>query len=239
MTIGFPRAASGPAMLLSFLVSFAGHASATDVFYTALHGEPEAVGAAALTSSPGLYVGRAVRTTARIARWNAEAAAFDVDLGAQRAVLRLEPEAQALLAGRPAAWIGRTIEVEGLFYREARDSGPSPFALRAWSVGAAGTAAAAQAARPGDAPLLSLEELVYAGGKYDGRVVRVRGTYRGLNADRDLPEATRRAKRDWVMKDGYFAAWVTGRDARGETWDLSGTSGSTAVVEVAGVPSTS
>jgi hypothetical protein len=249
MTIGFLRGRGmpGPAALFLLIGFFAGGASATDVLYVALHGEPEAVAAGALTASPGLYVGRAVRTQATVSRWNADTASFDIDLGGQRAILRLEPEAQATVASRPAAWAGRTVEVEGLFYRDGRDSGPSPYAIRAWSIGAPGTARGATAAatparapvRLADAPLLSLEELVYAGGRHDGKPVRVRGLYRGANVARDLPETTRRGGRDWVIKDGYFAAWVTGREARGDTWDLTGVNASTAVLEIAGVPTTS
>ena len=44
--------------------------------------------------------------------------------------------------------------------------------------------------RPAAEPLLSLEDLVYANGKHDGKLVRVRGAYRGPNRHRDLPEAT-------------------------------------------------
>jgi hypothetical protein len=43
-----------------------------------------------------------------------------------------------------------------------------------------------------------------------------------------------------VVKDGYFAAWVTGRAARGENWDLArrSSAGADAVIEVIGVPTT-
>ena len=44
-----------------------------------------------------------------------------------------------------------------------------------------------------------------------------------------------------MIKDGYFAAWVTGREARGDNWDLTQRSSSAAdaVVEIVGVPATS
>src|SRR6188508_207103 len=150
MTIAFfrGRGISGPAALILFLGCLAGRASATDVLYVALHGQPETVAAGALTASPGLYVGRAVRTQASVTRWNADTASFDIDLGGQRAILRLEPEAQATVASRPGAWVGRTLEVEGLFYRDARDSGPSPYAIRAWSIGAPGIARDARGPAP-------------------------------------------------------------------------------------------
>ena len=70
--------------------------------------------------------------------------------------------------------------------------------------------------------------------------MRVRGAYRGPNRHRDLPEATRKGGNDWVLKDGYFAAWVTGKDPRGEGWDLTraASADADATVEIAGVPAT-
>ena len=48
-----------------------------------------------------------------------------------------------------------------------------------------------------------------------------------------------RGRGDWVIKDGYFAAWVTGHDARGEGWDLTNRRRTRkAIVEVLGVPTT-
>jgi hypothetical protein len=112
--------------------------------------------------------------------------------------------------------------------------------MRAWRVAPVEAALRAAEAPASEVPLIALEDLVYGAGKYDGKLLRVRGTYRGPNRERDLPETSRRGKRDWVVKDGYFAAWVTGQEARGERWDLTRRSSqdADAIVEVLGVPAT-
>jgi hypothetical protein len=69
--------------------------------------------------------------------------------------------------------------------------------LRAWRVSPVGAAASMPAT---GSPALALEALVYGGGRYDGTLVRVRGTYRGANVHGDLPEATRRGRGDWVLR---------------------------------------
>jgi hypothetical protein len=62
----------------------------------------------------------------------------------------------------------------------------------------------------------------------------VHGVHRGPNLHRDLPEVTRRGHGDWVLKEGYFAAWVGGVELRGN--DRKAEAG--VAVEVLGVPST-
>jgi hypothetical protein len=69
-------------------------------------------------------------------------------------------------------------------------------------------------------PQLSLEQLVYSAGKSDGQTVKVVGQYRGSNLRGDLPPATRRGTQDWVLKDDFYAVWITGRPASGEGFAL-------------------
>jgi hypothetical protein len=217
--------------LSSILLAAMTAVPATDVFYHALLGEPDVVEATALMTTPGRYVGRAVRTRGRLERSDPEGG-FRIASGHARARLRLEPEAAALARARASAWAGLTVEVEGLFYREPEDSSAAAYALRTWRVVPVGGLDDRPPA--GNAPIVSLETLVYAGGRYDGTAVRVRGIHRGSNVLHDLPEATRRSRADWVLKDGYFAAWVKGREPRGDDGgEVSG-----AVLEVVGVPST-
>ena len=142
-----------------------------------------------------------------------------------------------MVAARAASWADRAVEVEGFFYREA--SAGAEYALRSWRVRPAGGSFPEPPSRAADALSLSLQDLVYSAGRHDGRLVRVRGGYRGSNVHHDLPEATRKGSRDWVLKDGHFAAWVTGREARGEGWDLTRSAGEAAEpLEVVGVPAT-
>lgn len=211
-----------------------------DVLYGALHGEAENVDPGDLVDAPGRFVGRAVRTRGRLVA--ADAGRFDLAMGRSRVALRLEPEARALVAARSAAWEGDAVTVEGFFYREAgSDSSAGPYAIRAWLVWPVSEPAALPRAAEDDARRVSLQDLVYGAGRYDGQVVRVRGSYRGSNRHADLPERTRNGRGDWVIKDGYFAAWVTGREARAGGWDAADRSARDAdpVLEVVGVPSTS
>jgi len=233
-----------------------------DAFYAALHGEPEPLDAALLVAAPGRFVGHAVRTRGRLRMLDANALLFDLTVGTGRARLHLEPEAKAVLAARAPAWDGKAVEVDGLFYRDADGPAGSGYSLRVWRVRPLGAARRleetapneARTVSPGDlvydtrrqdarpAPsegqTVSVEDLVYGAGRYDGRLVRVRGSFRGRNRHRDLPEASRRGRGDWVIKDGYFAAWITGHDARGERWDLTSSEDAEGIVDILGVPTT-
>jgi hypothetical protein len=66
----------------------------------------------------------------------------------------------------------------------------------------------------------SLEALVRDPEAAAGRSITVEGTFRGANLFEDLPPATRRDPADWVLNDGPFAIWVTGRLPRGDGFSL-------------------
>jgi len=210
----------------------AGRADPSDVFYRALLGAPDVVEFRVLLGSPGRFVGRAVQTRAVLVETGPDA--YAVAEGVRRARLRLEPEAAAVAMADE----GRLVDVVGLFYGEDLGGADNAYAIRAWSVHPVGGADGADGEVSSDALPLPLEELVYGAGRYDGRLVRVRGAYRGSNLHNDLPVTTRDGPHDWVLKDGDFAVWVTGREARGESWDLTGrTRGETDTpLEVVGVP---
>lgn len=229
-------------------------ATPNDAYYAALLGEPESLDADRLVGSPGRFVGHAVRTRGRLRAVDADPLVFDLGLGTTKARLHLEPEAKAALAARGSAWDGTAVEVDGLFFRE-EGRGASGYALRVWRVrhlagpreqtapapprtASPGDMVDDRRRAPGEPQPVSLEQLVYAAGRYDGGLVRVRGSFRGRNRHRDLPETSRRGRGDWVIKEGYFAAWITGRDARGEQWDLTSSPDAEGIVDVFGVPAT-
>ncbi len=56
--------------------------------------------------------------------------------------------------------------------------------------------------------------------QHDGKMVTVRGQFRGGNLFGDLPSASRQRSSDWVLKDDVFAVWVTGKKAKGPGWNL-------------------
>jgi hypothetical protein len=214
--------------------------ASADVLYQALHGDAVAVDAGQLLDAPGRFVGRAVRTRGRLERLGEGTHAFALSTGRGRILLTLEPEAAAATVANAGAWAGKAVEVEGLFHRDIEDSPQASYALRAWLVQDAAASRSPANRATANAPLVTLQDLVYGAGKHDGKLVRVRGTYRGANVYRDLPEPSRRGARDWVLKDGHFAAWITGREAPGnggrEATDSPGETG--AGLEVVGTPST-
>jgi hypothetical protein len=82
----------------------------------------------------------------------------------------------------------------------------------------------------------SLETLVRVPEAAAGRRITVSGVFRGANLFEDLPPETRRSPADWVLKDGPFSIWVTGRAPKGSGFflDLRSRSDCTWRVEVQG-----
>jgi hypothetical protein len=210
---------------------------AADVLYRALFGEPMVVDAGQLLATPGRFVGRAVRTRGRLER-SRTGKAFELSEGPARAALHLEPQAAAVVNSHSEAWVGKAVEVEGLFYRDLLSTPEAPYALRAWLARAVEPATTRLATAPG-APVVALRDLIYGGGGHDGKPVRVRGEYRGSNIEHDLPEATRKGAHDWILKDGYFAVWVSGLDPASRGSGSTGASGGGVALEVVGIPTTS
>jgi hypothetical protein len=96
---------------------------------------------------------------------------------------------------------------------ERRDGMP---AVRFWEY--AGPESSARVAAAGRG--LTLEALAADAKASEGQVVRVIGKFRGRNLYGDLPMSSRRRDSDWVIKDGRWAVWVTGREPAGDGWRL-------------------
>jgi len=225
-----------PALVLAVLAGLQ-TAPDDDPVRVALYGRPSEVAVAELNGAPASYVGRAVRARGRFERGTTEGA---YQLCEQECV-RLAPEAglDVLLRARATEWSGQPIEVTGVFVKDASAKDPAAetsFTLRFWRVSMARQAEGPSL--PGDP--LTLESLVYAGGKKDGTLVRVRGRFRGSNLHNDLPGESRRGREDWVVKDDYYAVWVTGRAPEGTGWKLDprAQDDTRAWLEVSGRPET-
>jgi hypothetical protein len=65
-----------------------------------------------------------------------------------------------------------------------------------------------------------LEPLVRDPEAAAGRSITVEGKFRGANLFEDLPPETRRHPADWVLNDGPFSIWVTGRLPKGDGFSL-------------------
>ncbi len=119
--------------------------------------------------------------------------------------------------GQGRAWQHREVEVIGAIDNvgDPRDGSCPCYAFRAWSVQ---LYAESKPRRPGQGS--SLETLVRGPDAASGRSITVQGTFRGANLFEDLPPETRRDPADWVLKDGPFSIWVTGRTPKGDGFSL-------------------
>lgn len=192
--------------------------SASDSLQRALYGIPREVTVRELLEAPADYEGRAVKLRGRIAR---AAERGRLRLEAEGGPLALDPVATIAARVRAQAprWIGQDVELVGVFLldRSVADAGAErSFLLRFWQYAAPSPPPAAAS----DVPRLPLEQLVYSAGKSDGQTVKVLGQFRGSNLRGDLPPATRRGTKDWVLKDDFYAVWITGRPASGDGFEL-------------------
>ncbi len=82
----------------------------------------------------------------------------------------------------------------------------------------------------------TLESLVRSPEAASRRPITVTCVFRGANLFDDLPNETRRSPEDWVLKDGAFSVWVSGKQPKGSGWSLDPRSKSDCVfrIEVAG-----
>jgi hypothetical protein len=117
--------------------------------------------------------------------------------------------------------LGRRVEVEGLFHEASSyitDPGNrSAGTIEFWKyVGLPDP----EEERLNKARRLTIEEVVQAKGRHDGRTARIVGAFRGHNLFEDLPAKTARGRSDWVLQHGEYALWVTGRKPRGDGWEL-------------------
>jgi hypothetical protein len=119
--------------------------------------------------------------------------------------------------GQGRSWFHRTVEAIGAIDQvgDPRDAGCPCYAFRVWSV-----QLFEETVRRSGREAPTLETLVRGPEAAAGRSITVRGTFRGANLFEDLPPETRRDAGDWVLKDGPFSIWVTGRAPKGKGFSL-------------------
>jgi hypothetical protein len=117
------------------------------------------------------------------------------------------------------AFVGQPVEVTGVF-RDDESGSPDAYSILVWKYDGPGEKRV-KATR--NLPQ-SLLPLVANPGRHDGETVRVVGQFRGRNLDTDLPPQSESSPTDWVLKNGLYAVWVTGREPKGSGWDLDPTS---------------
>lgn len=162
-------------------------------------------------ASPGLVGGGG--------EWDNPYAAYR--LCAERTCLALVPvrEMRDVFDGPASAWVGQGLEVVGAIDQlqlPGADPRTLPQGFLVWSV----SESPLTAAHGKDGGLSNLERLVRYPKGAEGAVVTASGVFRGANLFGDLPDASRRHPGDWVLQDGPFSIWVTGKPPRGKGWSL-------------------
>lgn len=130
------------------------------------------------------------------------------------------PELRDFFYQVAGAWQYQEVEIIGAFDNVAQPTtqqqDPPTWAFQVWSIALAGGGTARQARGGGP----TLESLVRSPDATAGRQITVRGVFRGANLFADLPAASRRQPSDWVLQDGAYSVWVTGKEPRGSGWAL-------------------
>ena len=172
-----------------------------------------------LVRMPESYVGKAVRTRGQL----------DILPGTSRLAYSLRatfgermriypvPQAESDFEQQARTWVGREVEVTGAvnISQDPTTSGQSVYML-VWGI----LGPPDEKAIRRNEPTVPLEDLVSKGPQYDGKMVTVRGQFRGENLFGDLPSASRRRSSDWVLKEDVYAVWVTGKKTKGPGWSL-------------------
>ena len=168
---------------------------------------------AALPPTPGIQ-GQA-RGQGRVL-WDNPLARYQI-CGDERACVALVPvqEMADVLDGPAQVWLHQNIEVIGAV-DEMRMLGDRSIAFQVWSVFEVPDPLARRAGSKGS----SLEPLVRYPKGAEGREVTVQGIFRGANLFEDLEPESRRHASDWVLQDGPFSIWVTGKAPKGHDFAL-------------------
>ena len=184
--------------------------------YEARYGSTVEVSIDNLLQMPESYVGKAVRTHGELEMLMTTGErryALRGTFGGRILILPM-PEAAADFEDMARRWMGRDVEVTGLVGSGSDSTGQQMVYIAIWGF----VGPPDEKERSGPITQVTLEELVTKPGKLDGKLVAVRGQFRGQNLFGDLPSASRERSPDWVIKDDLFAAWVTGRKPKGPGW---------------------
>jgi hypothetical protein len=182
--------------------------------YEMRYGQVVEVSVDDLLSMPESYVGRAVRTRGTLEMLPGSVERLTYALrGTFGGYLPLIPtmETGSMWEDEARRMVGKEVEVTG-----GVEGSASKVYILVW-----GWLGPPDEKQPKQAsPQATLEDLVTKAEKFDGRLVTVRGQFRGGNLYGDLPSASRQRSSDWVLKDDLFAVWVSGKKAKGEGWTL-------------------
>jgi hypothetical protein len=116
------------------------------------------------------------------------------------------------------SWVGQPVEIVGAIDDLNKDPRSDPlWSFLVWSI----TPQQGGSSRAGESATTSeLEALVTSPRAQAGERITVKGVFRGANLFNDMPPGSQRQPGDWVLRDGPFFIWVTGKRPRGSGFDL-------------------
>jgi hypothetical protein len=177
-----------------------------------------------LVSTPVAYSGRAVRTKGYLERGSSlDGRSYRLRDGIGNVLdLVPVPDLADSFETESTAALGRRIEVTGLF--EENRSASSGIDMNRYA-GVLSFWKFMVIPDPDEERLLKarkvdLAELAARPARFEGRTLRVVGLFRGENLFGDLPPKTQRKRSDWVLQEGDFAIWVTGKKPKGDGWQF-------------------
>lgn len=191
--------------------------------YEMRYGEPVDVSLDSLLSMPESYEGRAVRTHGTLEFTPGSQGMVYYMRGTLGGRLYIVPvrEVAYQFEHQARQWVGKEVEVTGGLNRCGEAGISSQPVATAVCLLMWGYVGPPEEKKGGPASAVTtLEDLVTRPGQLDGKMVTVRGQFRGENLFGDLPSKSRRRSSDWVIKEEVFAAWVTGRKPKGSGFNL-------------------
>ncbi len=185
--------------------------------YEMRYGRTVEVALDTILSMPESYVDKAVRTRGQLDMVPGSLQIAYCLRGTFGSRLIITPMAEAGVDWEQLArtWVGKDVEVTGAVGM-GTGNGQQIVYIQIWGyLGPPDDKAPRRSSAQ-----VTLEELVTRPGKLDGKIVTVKGQFRGGNLFGDLPSASRRRSADWVIKDELFAAWVTGKKSKGPGFEF-------------------
>ena len=185
--------------------------------YETMYGDPVDVSIEDLTRNPEQYMGKAVRTKARLEiPMGVRGVYMLAEFAAAKVPIVPVQEIASEFESQARTWLGATVEVTGVFDRGNNTA--YPYYIQFWKFD--GPPEPVDEKKPIESKDVSLEALVSKPGSRDGQTVRVVGKFRGHNLYGDLPVSSSRVSADWVIKDDVWSIWITGKKPKGAGWEL-------------------
>jgi hypothetical protein len=187
--------------------------------YESQYGQTIEVSVDDLLSMPEHYQDRAVRTRGELEMLPQGTQMAYALRGTFGGYLYLIPRSEISYEFEQGArrWVGKELEVTGSVSSTTSAQGNPVVLLAIWGYLAPPDDKAKKGAVNPDA---TLEQLVSSPERYDGKMVTVRGQFRGENLFGDLPSSSRERSSDWVIKEDVYSVWITGRKPKGPGWSL-------------------